>query len=85
MAGIEISKSPFPVVLTTANGSVAAQRGTIQSLQIGNMLSKNLAVVVAEEFGESNVIGMNFLSKLGSWRVAGGEMILEPPSSALVE
>jgi len=79
-AGIDISKSPIPVILTTANGSVEAQRGTIQSLQIGPMVAQDLPVVVAEEFGDSNVIGMNFLSKLGSWRVEGPVMVLEPPA-----
>jgi aspartyl protease family protein len=81
-AGIDISKSPIPVILTTANGSVEAQRGTIQSLRIGPMVAQDLPVVVAEEFGDSNVIGMNFLSKLGSWRVEGPEMVLEPPARA---
>jgi len=84
-AGIKISESPFPVVLVTANGSVEAQRGTIQSLQVGPMIAKDLPVVVAEEFGDSNVIGMNFLSKLGSWRVEGAEMVLEPPARVPVE
>jgi aspartyl protease family protein len=80
-AGVDISESPFPVVLTTANGSVEAQRGTIKSLQVGPMIAQDLPVVVAEEFGDSNVIGMNFLSKLGSWRVEGPEMVLEPPAT----
>jgi len=80
-AGIEISSSPFPVILSTANGSVEAQRGRIQSLQVGPLEMADLPVVVAEEFGDANVIGMNFLSKLGSWRVAGGEMVLEPVAS----
>ena len=84
-AGIKISESPFPVVLVTANGSVEAQRGTIQALQVGPMVAKDLPVVVAEEFGDSNVIGMNFLSKLGSWRVEGAEMVLEPPAKVPVE
>jgi aspartyl protease family protein len=79
-AGIEISDSPFPIILSTANGSVEAQRGQIQSLRIGSMVAKDLPVVVAEEFGDANVIGMNFLSELKSWRVEGREMILEPPS-----
>ncbi len=83
-SGIEISESPFPVVLVTANGTVEAKRGTVQSLQLGPMIAKDLPVVVAEEFGDSNVIGMNFLSKLGSWRVEGTEMVLEPPRSAPV-
>ncbi|WP_321323750.1 TIGR02281 family clan AA aspartic protease [uncultured Parasphingorhabdus sp.] len=77
-ADIDISSSPFPVVLSTANGSVEAQRGVIQSIQVGPLKMQDLPVVVAEEFGDANVIGMNFLSKLGSWRVAGGEMVLEP-------
>ncbi|MEJ6595441.1 TIGR02281 family clan AA aspartic protease [Parasphingorhabdus sp.] len=79
-AGIDISESPIPVILTTANGSVEAQRGAIQTLQIGPMVAQNLPVVVAKEFGDSNVIGMNFLSKLRSWRVEGAEMVLEPPA-----
>lgn len=84
-ARIEISDSPFPIILTTANGSVEAQRGKIQSLQIGSMIARDLPVVVAEEFGDSNVIGMNFLSQLKSWRVEGREMILEPPTTSLAE
>lgn len=75
---IEMSSISFPVILSTANGEVEAQRGSIQNLQIGPMAVQNLPVVVAEAFGDSNVIGMNFLSKLGSWRVEGNEMILEP-------
>ena len=82
-AGIEISESQFPVILSTANGSVEAKRGKIQSLQIGPLIVRELPVVVAEEFGESNVIGMNFLSKLRSWRVEGAEMVLEPGISPL--
>ena len=81
-AGVDISESPFPVVLITANGSIEAQRGNIQSLEIGSMVARDLPVVVAKEFGDSNVIGMNFLSKLRSWRVEGSEMVLEPPGSS---
>ncbi len=78
-ANVEISDSPFPVVLDTANGSVGAQRGRIQRLTVGSLVTDDLPIVVAEEFGDTNVIGMNFLSELGSWRVEGNEMILEPP------
>jgi aspartyl protease family protein len=84
-AGIKIGENPFPVIVTTANGSVEAKRGTIQLLQIGPMVARELPVIVAEEFGESNVIGMNFLSKLRSWRVEGAEMVLEAPGPAPAE
>ena len=81
-SGVEVNESSFPVILTTANGSVEAQRGNIQALQVGPMIARDLPIVVAAEFGESNVIGMNFLSKLRSWRVEGTEMVLEPPAGA---
>ncbi|PHR21120.1 MAG: TIGR02281 family clan AA aspartic protease [Sphingopyxis sp.] len=84
-ANVDISESAFPVVLATANGSVEAQRGMVRSLEIGPMVARDLPVVVAEEFGESNVIGMNFLSKLRSWRVEGDEMVLEPPGTVSSE
>ena len=84
-SGVEVNESSFPVILTTANGSVEAQRGNIQALQVGPMIARDLPIVVAAEFGESNVIGMNFLSKLRSWRVEGTEMVLEPPGSGPME
>ncbi|WP_254305508.1 TIGR02281 family clan AA aspartic protease [Sphingopyxis sp. BSNA05] len=65
-AGVDISDSPFPVILSTANGSVEAQRGLIQSLQVGPLAMQDLPVVIAEEFGDANVIGMNFCQ---SWEV----------------
>lgn len=78
---VKISEIGFPTILTTANGDVEAQRGSIQTLQIGSMAVTELPIVVAEAFGDSNVIGMNFLSKLESWRVEGNVMILNPTIS----
>lgn len=77
--GVDMSEIGFPTILTTANGDVEAQRGTIENLQVGSMVAEKLPIVVSEAFGESNVIGMNFLSKLQSWRVEGTVMVLEPP------
>jgi len=80
--GIEIFDGGFPTILSTANGDVAAKRGTIQKMSVGPLTVENLSVVVAEEFGDSNLLGMNFLSQLKSWRVEGQEMILEPKDSS---
>ena len=79
--GVDIPSMGFPVILSTANGEVEADRGTIQILRVGPMIVQELPVVVSEAFGNSNVIGMNFLSKLDSWRVEDNEMVLEPSSS----
>ena len=84
-AGLEPEKSPFPIILKTANGAVAARTSRVASLRIGNVVARNLPVVVSPAFGDTEVIGMNFLSKLKSWRVEGNTLILEPhhPQSAV--
>lgn len=81
VANVDIHQGGFPTYLDTANGTVKAQRGRIQTLKVGSMTALGLPIVVAEAFGDSNVLGMNFLSELDSWRVEGREMILEPPTS----
>lgn len=78
-ANVELSGG-FPAILSTANGTVEAQRGNVSSLRVGPIEARDLPVVVAAEFGDANVLGMNFLSQMQSWRVEGNEMILEPPS-----
>lgn len=77
-AGIVVQETPFPVVLRTANGMVNAQTGTIPELRFGTIVARELAVVVSPAFGDVDVIGMNFLSRLKSWRVEGGTLILTP-------
>ena len=81
-AGIETGGAGFPVVIQTANGSVAAQRARIERVALGPLRTENLGVVVAPSFGNLDVLGMNFLSRLGSWRVENNTLILEPGSSA---
>lgn len=68
----------FPILLTTANGQVSARRGVAETFGIGGLEVRDLSVVTSPSFGETSVVGMNFLSKLGSWRVEGTTLILEP-------
>jgi aspartyl protease family protein len=67
-----------PVLLTTANGTVRAQTGSIEELRLGAIVARDLSVVISPAFGDVNVIGMNFLSRLKSWRVEGRTLILVP-------
>lgn len=66
-----------PVLLTTANGTVEASRGRIETVRIGSLETRDLPVVISPAFGDMNVVGMNFLSRLGSWRVERGTLILD--------
>lgn len=77
-AGLRPERAPFPIILKTANGAVAARTARVATLRIGNVVARDLPVVVSPSFGDTEVIGMNFLSKLKSWRVEDNTLILEP-------
>lgn len=77
-AGLDIDSGGFPVIMQTANGRIQARRSSVARLEIGSIEARDLPVVVSPAFGNVNVIGMNLLSQLKSWRVEGGEMVMEP-------
>ena len=84
-AGLESGMGDFPVMMQTANGSVRAERTTIDELRFGNVAARGLDAIIAPGLGPTNVIGMNLLSRLQSWRVENNELILVPhhPQPAL--
>jgi len=86
-AGLEVRTNGLPVRMQTANGSVAAQLTSIDELRFGNVTARGLDAIIAPGLGPTNVIGMNLLSRLASWRVEGDTMILVPnnPQPALEE
>ena len=68
----------MPVIVDTANGTVAAQRGRIERLKVGTLERRDLPVHMSDAFGDMNVLGMNFLSSLSAWGVEGQTLILKP-------
>lgn len=79
-AKLDTGESPFPVLITTANGSVGARTATVAQLTVGNTTASDLGVVVSPAFGEQDVLGMNYLARLASWRVEGRTLVLTPKS-----
>jgi aspartyl protease family protein len=77
-AEVETGTGLTPVMLRTANGMAPARTGSIDELKVGNIVARNLRIVTAPGLGTLDVLGMNFLSKLDSWRVQGGTLILVP-------
>lgn len=77
-AGLEPRRGGLPVTVGTANGPVAAELATAEELRFGNVSARGLDVVIAPTLGDTNVVGMNLLSRLASWRVEGDTMILVP-------
>ncbi len=76
--GVEADGLSLKTVIETANGTVEAERGTIGKLDVGSLTMRDHDVVISDAFGDTNVLGMNFLSDLESWRVEGSSMILIP-------
>jgi aspartyl protease family protein len=77
-ASLKTDSQLFPVVLQTANGTVAARTATVPDLRLGDIVARDLPVVVSPAFGNVNVLGMNFLSMLKSWRVEDRTLVLVP-------
>lgn len=77
-AQVEQQELRQSVLMRTANGTVTAQLGRIRELRFGNVVARDLDAVIAPGLGETNVIGMNLLSRLASWRVEGRTLVLVP-------
>ncbi|WP_374587681.1 TIGR02281 family clan AA aspartic protease [Novosphingobium sp.] len=83
-AGIEPGPMDRSLILQTANGAVAAQTAVIDELRFGNIVARDLDAVITPGMGETNVIGMNLLSRLAGWRVEGRTLILTPKNPQVV-
>jgi aspartyl protease family protein len=77
-AGLDVRDAIFPMLLRTANGTIRAQTAGVDELRLGNVVARDVPVVVSPAFGNTDVLGMNFLSRLKSWRVEGRTLILVP-------
>ena len=80
-AGLDRGESPFPVIIATANGDVSAHTGTVRRVTIGTIATTDLGIVTSPSFGDTDMIGMNFVSKLGAWRIDNNTLILTPTRS----
>ena len=77
-AQVEVQSMRQPVLLRTANGTVPAQLATIHELKFGSVVARDLDTVIAPGMEGTSVLGMNFLTRLASWRVEGKTLILVP-------
>jgi aspartyl protease family protein len=74
--GIEM-RGGFGAMIQTANGVVVVDRGRAERLKIGPIEREGLGVHVSTTFGNTNVLGMNFLSTLSGWGVEGRTLVLK--------
>ncbi|BBD00001.1 MULTISPECIES: retropepsin-like aspartic protease family protein [Sphingobium] len=77
-ADVDKGAGLMPVILQTANGAVRAETGSIDRLTVGTIEARNLKTVISPALGPIDILGMNFLSQLASWRVEGRTLIMVP-------
>jgi aspartyl protease family protein len=77
-AGLAPRRAGIPIRMQTANGMVDAQLTEIDDLRFGNVAAHGIDAIIAPGLGPTNVIGMNLLSRLASWRVEDNVMIIVP-------
>ncbi|MDT9599260.1 retropepsin-like aspartic protease family protein [Sphingosinicella rhizophila] len=77
-AGLEPEAGLLPVIIQTANGASQAQTTTIDELKLGNIVARDLKAIVSPGLRNMDLLGMNFLSKLKSWRVEENVLVLVP-------
>ena len=80
-AGLVPRRGGIPVQIKTANGTVSAPIASARRIAFGNIAAEGIDVVIAPGLGETNIIGMNILSRLEGWRVEKGTLVLTPEPS----
>ena len=64
-------------LVETANGTVQMRRATADSFSVGEIHRSDFGIQV-NDHDDGNVLGMNFLSSLDSWRVEGNYLVMRP-------
>lgn len=77
-AGVTVESAGFPVIVETANGYAESRRARLDTLDVGGIVRTDFPVHVSANLGDMNLLGMNFLSTLKSWRVEGNTLVMEP-------
>lgn len=75
-AGLDLNAIGFPVVVNTANGIAEMRRARVDRLQLGTLTRRDFPVLVSDHLGDTNLLGMNFLSSLRRWEISGDRLIL---------
>jgi aspartyl protease family protein len=63
--------------ISTANGTTQAIKGYADKLEVGTIQRTDFPIDI-NEHDDTNLLGMNFLSSLNSWKVEGNYLVLQP-------
>ena len=72
-----ISDNGRRIVVDTANGPAPATQAYADRLEVQSITRLDFPIDISDR-DQTNVLGMNFLSSLSSWRVEGNYLVLRP-------
>lgn len=76
--GLPLTASSFDKEVNTANGKIRAATAVLNDVQLGRIKIDGVQAMVLEDKAlDGTLIGMSFLSRLSSFRVENGAMVLE--------
>lgn len=73
---INVKKLDFNIPVDTANGRNFAARVNLNEISIGAIRRQNVPAVIVREGLEQSLLGMSFLSSIGSFEMGDGVLIL---------
>jgi aspartyl protease family protein len=83
-AGVSPDPQRMAKELDTANGPIVAKVGTIAELRVGGVVVHGLETIISpRNDSDTNVIGMNLMNQLASWRVEDETLILVPRTESV--
>jgi aspartyl protease family protein len=78
MLGIHPAERDFSLQIKTANGTVRGAPVTLDRVEVGDLMVRNVSAVVLPDAALSdNLLGMSFLSRLRRFEMASGRLVLE--------
>ena len=76
--GIHPAQREFVAEVRTANGTVRAAPTTLDSVEVGNLVVRDVAALVLPDAALSeNLLGLSFLSRLRHFEYSSGRLVLE--------
>ncbi len=75
-AGIDTSKLSYSSVVQTANGITSTASIIIDQVQVGSIILQNVEAAVGQNGLDTSLLGMSFLTRLGSYNVTAGTLTM---------
>jgi aspartyl protease family protein len=76
--GLAVRRDAPGLVFQTANGPINAWPVEVGSIRAGSIEMRSMVMMVSDGDNSVNILGMDWLNRLGSWRVERGVMTIEP-------